>query len=236
MDSDITDFLTIEIKRELADRYFTFRKMIEEDHANLDKDIADSVSIEQKIVIDISRIYILLQNRGLIEQFIELSGLQQDFFYDEYLTRSPTIKARLFQDIRVWGLTWGGRFKKMFVDCYEELARHVEKYREKYAQLADSEAMLKETIDLFYRQNDISSIMSFLRGMDSMAGVGGGLQGTIDSGFDESIEEKMRIKHPTPLALRLPFFPPLVPAEQISSQLKKLANQALENHPTDFLK
>jgi len=235
MDSDITDYLTLEIKRELADRYFSFRKMIEEDNASLDEDIASSVSIEQKIVIDLSRLYIILQDEELISEFVTISGLQQDFFFDEYLLGSATIKARLFKDIDVWGLTWGGRFKKLLLECYEELVRHVEQYRAKYNQLADNEAMLKETIDLFYRQNDISSIMGFLRGMDSMGGMGGGLQGSINSGFDQSMEQKMHIKHPTPLELRLPMLPPLVPVDQINSELKKLASKALEYHPDDFL-
>ncbi len=235
MDSDITDFLTIEIKRDLADRYFSFRKMIEEDNAILDKDIASSISIEQKIVIDLSRIYILLQDKKLISDFITISGLQQDFFFDEYLITSPTIKERLFKDINIWGLTWGGRFKKLFLECYEELVQHIDQFRTKYAELADSQALLKETIDLFYRQNDISSIMGFLRGMDSMATIGGGLQGTIDSGFDQSMDKKMRINHPPPLELRLPMFPPLVAQEQINSELKKLASQALAFHSEDFL-
>ena len=235
MDNDITDFLSLEIKRDLADRYFSFRKLIEEDTANLDKEIAASVSIEQKIVIDLARLYILLQDKELIQQFITISGLQQDFFFDEYIISSPTIKARLFQDIKVWGLTWGGRFKKMFVDCYDDLVHHVADFREKYAKLADSQAMLEETIDLFYRKNDISSILGFLRGMDSGSAMGGGLEGAIDTGFNESMTDKMRIKPPPPLALRLPMFPPLTPTEQIKSELKDLAGQALKFHPDDFL-
>ncbi len=235
MDSDITDYLTLEIKRELADRYFSFRKLIEEDHATLDEDIASSISSEQKIVIDLSRLYILLQDRELIDQFVNLSGLGKDFFFDEYLLDSPTIKARLFKDIDAWGLTRSSRFKKIMLECYEELVRHVEQYRAKYNALADSQAMLTETIDLFYRQNDISSIMGFLRGMESMGTMGGGLQGNINSGFDQSMEQKMQVKHPPPLELRLPMFPSLAPVKKISSELKKLASQALKFHPKDYL-
>ncbi|MEN8140040.1 MAG: hypothetical protein ABFR97_02340 [Thermodesulfobacteriota bacterium] len=235
MDNDITDFLSIEIKREMADRYFTFRKMIEEDNSALSKGIALSVSIEQMIVIDLSRLYILMQERDLIDQFIELSGLQHPYFFDDYLIGSPTIKARLFQDVKVWGLTWGGRFKKMFLECYDDLVRHVDKFRSIYTELANEQAMLKESIDLFYRQNDISAILGFLRGMDTPA-IGGGLEGGIDQGFNQSMSDKMQIKPPPPLNLRLPMFPPLIPSEQIKSQLKGLASQALEYHPKDFLK
>lgn len=39
MTSDISNFLNYEIKKELADRYFGFRKLIEEDKALLAKDI-----------------------------------------------------------------------------------------------------------------------------------------------------------------------------------------------------
>ncbi len=235
MDSDITDFLNLEIKRELAERYFSFRKLIEEDTQALQDSIAAFTMIEQRVAMDLTRIYIILNDPDLIWEFLYLSGLERDFFLDMYVRESPTIKARLFKDLKVWGLTWNGRFTKMLLACYDELVLHVDEFRENYAQLDTSHGILAEEIALFYRKNDISSIMGFLRGMDSGAGVGGKLEGAITSGFNESMEDKMCIKPPQPLEKILTIMPPLVPAEQIKKELKKLAAAALAFHPKDFL-
>ncbi|MEN8257270.1 MAG: hypothetical protein ABFS09_05345 [Thermodesulfobacteriota bacterium] len=235
MDSDITDFLNLEIKRELAERYFSFRKLIEDDTQALQKSIAAFLLIEQKVAIDLTRIYILLNDPDLIWDFLYLSGLERDFFLDMYVRESPTIKARLFKDVKVWGLTWSGRFTKIFLACYDDLVGHVAEFRENYAQLDTSHGILAEEIDLFYRKNDISSIMGFLRGMESGTEVGGKLEGAITSGFNESMEKKMRIKPPQPLEKILTLMPPLVPAVQIKKELKKLATAALTFHPEDFI-
>ncbi len=235
MDSDITDFLNFEIKREMAERYFSFRKLIEEDTKALQKSIATLMLLEQKVAIDLTRIYILLHDQDLIWDFLYLSGLERDFFLDMYVRESPTIKAKLFHDVTVWGLTWSGRFTRMLLTCYDDLVAHVAEFRENYALLADKHGMLVEEIDLFYKKNDISSIMGFLRGMESNSTVGGKLEGAITSGFNESMEEKMRIKRPQPLEKSITLMPPLVPAEQIKKELKKLAAAALVFHPKDFL-
>jgi hypothetical protein len=235
MDSDITGFLNLEIKRELAERYFSFRKLIEEDTQSLNERLAAFMLIEQKVAMDLTRIYILLHDPDLIWDFLYLSGLERDFFLDMYVRESPTIKAKLFKDVKVWGLTWSGRFTKLLLACYDDLTLHVDLFRVNYAQLADSHGMLAEEIDLFYRNNDISSIMGFLRGMDSGGEVGGKLEGAITSGFNESMEEKMRIKPPQPLEKHLTMMPPVAPANQIKKELKKLAAAALVFHPKDFL-
>lgn len=235
MDSDITDFLSMEIRRELAERYFSFRKLIEEDTQSLNENMAAFLLVEQKVVMDLTRIYILLHDPDLIWDFIYLSGLERNFFLDMYVKESPTIKARLFKDVKVWGLTRSGRFAKMVLACYDELVGHVAEFREEYAQLANDHSLLAEEINLFYRKNDISSIMGFLRGMDRGADVGGKLEGAISSGFNESMEEKMRIKPPPALEKKLTMIPPLVPSVQIKKELKKLAAAALVFHPEDFI-
>ena len=53
MDVDISKVLAYEIKKEIADRYFGFRKLIEEDKNALARLIhKQSITIEQKIVVD----------------------------------------------------------------------------------------------------------------------------------------------------------------------------------------
>ncbi len=234
MTLDIAAALNIEIKKEMADRYFSFRKLIENDTKALNQAVADAIEIEQVVAIDLSRMYILLHDEQLIETFTQLSGLITSYYFDPHIVVSPTIKARLFQDISVWGLTWSGRFSKIFFNCYDDLCRHIAIFRSLREQLAEEQELIGHTIDMFYRQNDISSMLGFFRHMESMGPMGSAIEGGINTGFDESLDQKMRIVPPHPVDQGIVSLPPLVPAEQIKRELKALADKAFKYHPTDF--
>jgi hypothetical protein len=235
MESDITKFLSYEIKKELADRYFGFRKLIEQDKGDLEKDLRhSSQTIGNRIVLDLSRLYILLQDESLIGQFLALTGLGEKFFYDPYILTSPTIRARVFSGVRAKGLTASGRFKNLLMCLYEALIHDVEEYRERLTELIDSQQTIEEEIKLFYQRNDISSIMGFLRNIDGDTGTQGSLQGGINNGFSESLENKMRVLPPAEVIDELPVLPPLTPLPQIKKELKKLAEQAFPLHKDRF--
>lgn len=235
MESDITGFLSYEIKKELADRYFGFRKLIEEDKGSLEQDIRhSSQTIGNRIVIDLTRIYILLKEDSLILQFLEISGLGEKFFYDPYIPTSTTIRARVFKGVKAKGLTVSGRFKNLLMCLYEALAIDVEEYREKLAELIDSQETIEEEIKLFYKKNDISTIMGFLRSIDGDQTTLGSLEGGMTNGFSESLEKKMRVLPPAKVIEELPILPQLTPLPQIKKEIKKLAEQALQLHTDMF--
>jgi len=235
MESDITKFLSYEIKKELADRYFGFRKLIEEDKDTLEKDLRHSnQTIGNRIVLDLSRLYILLQDEALIDQFLNLTGLGEKFFYDPYILTSPTIKARVFSGVKAKGLTASGRFKNLLMCLYEALIIDIEEYRERLTELIDSQAIIEEEIKIFYQNNDLSSIMGFLRNIDGDKSTHGSLEGGLRSGFSESIENKMKIPPPPRVIEELPVLPPLAPLPQIKKEIKKLAEQAFKLHEDRF--
>ena len=63
MKTNFEDILAVELKREIAERYFGFRKMIEEDTLDLTEKIKFQLSIlEKRISYELIRIYILLKN------------------------------------------------------------------------------------------------------------------------------------------------------------------------------
>ncbi len=236
MESDITKFLSYEIKKELAERYFGFRKLIEQDKGALEKDLRhSSQTIGNRIVLDLSRVYILLQDESLIGQFLSLTGLGEKFFYDPYILTSPTIRARVFSGVKAKGLTASGRFKNLFMCLYEALITDIEEYRERLTELLDSQETIEEEIKIFYRNNDISTIMGFLRNIDGDRSTLGGLEGGMTSGFSESLESKMKVLPPPRVIEELPILPPLTPLPQIKKELKKLAEQAFKLHEDGFL-
>ncbi len=236
MTYDIAAALNIEIKKEMADRYFSFRTLIENDTKTLHQAVADAVKIEQVVAIDLSRIYILLHDEQLIETFLQISGLTSNYYFDPYIIKSATIKERMFQDISVWGLTWKGRFTKIFLNCYDDLSRHIEIFRGLRQELSEEQEIIGQTVDLFYRQNDISSMLSFFRSMESSSQIGSSMEGSMNTGFDDAMEKKMRITAPRLVDQGLDSLPPLVPSEQIENQLKELIAQSILYHPEDFTK
>jgi len=235
MEEDIAKVLSYEIKKELAERYFGFRKLIEEDKEELARELHfSSITLEHRIIQDVVRLYILLQDDDLIRDFLDISGLGKKIYFDPYLLKSPTIRKKVFAGVKTRGLTQSGRFKNLVLDCYEMLVDHVDAYREKYAELLESREIIDEEIKLFYQKNDIGSIMGFLRNIDSTGSTHSGMEGAIQTDFSGSMEKKMRLNPPKPIEESMPVIPPLVPLAQIKSKLKKLADKASSLHEAGF--
>jgi hypothetical protein len=230
MTTNTENFLAVEIKREIAERYFGFRKMIEEDTLDLLEKIDDQLLILEKgISYELIRIYILLKDERLIDRFMELTGWQEKLFYEPYITESSSIRQKLFKDIKIRGFTKFGRFKNLLFDAYERLADQVELYRQNLEEIKTSRETINHEIDLFYRENDIGNIMGFLRSMDG-TGSQEGMGITPEAGSAETLEQKMRIEKPPPLDRELITLPPLVPLAGIRKDLTKLCKKAYKHY------
>ena len=230
MKPGVEDIMAVELKREIAERYFGFRKMIEEDSLDLVQKMKYQISVlEQRISFELIRIYILLKNEKLIHDFMELTGWEEKLFYDPYITESATIRKKVFKGIKIRGLTRSGRFKNLVFDAYERLVEHVAHYRENMEEIESLRETITEEINLFYRKNDIGNIMGFLRAMDSPGGEDR-MGVSPDAGSTNTFEHKMRLQEPPPLDPELITIPPLVPLPNISKELKKLVDKAYKLH------
>lgn len=233
MDIDIAKVMAYEIKKEMADRYFGFRKLIDEDKQKLASQISrQTMTSEQRIVLGLARIYILLKDQGLIKRFLALSGLEEELFYDEYLVSSPTIRARVFAGIESRGLTRAGRFKNLLLDCYEVLVADVDGYRENFGDLLARREVIQEEIKLFYQKNDLSGMLGFLRQLDGDDNAG--LAGPVVAKVGENLEDKLKVEPPEAIERHLPVIPPLVAPGRIRGELKKLAEEAWAGYPDGF--
>ena len=217
---DIDQMLSIEVKKEIADRYFGFRKLIEEDIQNYDDQVLSSIRrLEQKIGFDLVRLYILLKDGQLIHDFFQVAGLDERLFYDPYLTESPTIKKRVFAGRDVHGLTKNSRFRNMGLDAYEDLRRHINGYRKNLQELRLEQETISEEIKLFYRKNDLGTIMGFLRGLGgTSAHKSGDMEGGLTPNTGESLEKKMKV-HP-------PDIPEIQPLAEVKGSLKAILDKA----------
>lgn len=234
MEIDISKVMAYEIKKEMAERYFGFRKLIDDDKSKLAVLVRrQTITSEQRIVGDLARIYILLKEQRLIKRFLALTGLEEELFYDEYLVTSPTIRARVFSGMESRGLTRAGRFKNLLLDCYDQLVADVDAYREKFGELLESREFISAEIKLFYQKNDLSSMLGFLRQLDGDDNAG--LAGPVVAKVGEDMEAKLKLEPPEAIEHHLPVIPPLVAPARIRGELKKLAEEALASHPEGFV-
>lgn len=235
---DFGKTLAFEVKKEIADRYFGFRKIIEEDSNDYQQEIiASTLLLEKRIGFDLLRIYSLLRKDHLIARFFELTKLNDVLFFDSYVSQSPTIRKRLFEDQHVRGFFRKSRFRNMFLDVYTALGDHVASYRKKFAGLVEEHEIIEEEIKLFYQKNDITGIMLFLRNLDVIeSGTSGSMSGTIETEGPSTMEEKMRIKPPQSVEKFLPTLPPIPDFASIKSELNALINEAYALQPDFDLK
>jgi len=232
---NIHDVLAYEIKKEIADRYFGFRKLIEDDKLDFaEKTRQYSFILEKRISFDLIRIYIVLKDEDLIHRFLALTGLPTDLFYDPYLTQSDTIRQRVFSGVRIHGLTHSRRFKNLIFDCYQRLEVHTAEYRTKFDELKKYRDTINEEIETFYRKNDLGSIMGFLKTLGD-ANKAGSMEGGMEMGMAQSMETKMRIEPQLPPEHYLPAIQPLPHLENIRPALKDLIRTAYEKHGKDLL-
>ncbi|MDH3346766.1 MAG: hypothetical protein OEM02_01515 [Desulfobulbaceae bacterium] len=232
MEQNIEDVLTLEIKKQIADRYFGFRKLIEEDIKEYDNQVLNSSArLERIIGFEFVRMYILLKDEKLIQSFLKLAGQQYLPFYDPYLTESPTIRKRLFSGLKLRGFTNGGRFKNLVFDTYDALSNQVEVYRKNIALLSDDWENIAEEIEVFYKQNDISSIMSFLRTLDGDTSYrSGSMEGGINPENNQRLEQKMKVRPPRRVEEQLPEFSSMPQLSAIKKQLKNISSEAYDLH------
>jgi hypothetical protein len=231
MSYNIEDIMAIELKKEIAERYFGFRKLIEEDTLDLMQKMKYQLTIlEKRISFELIRIYILLQDDDLIHQFMNLTGWEERLFYEPYITESETIRKKVFKGIKIRGLTRGGRYKNLVFDAYERLVEHVEHYRTHLEEIELHRETINEEIKLFYRKNDIGNIMDFLRSMNTSSISEDSMGVNPDAGSSSSFADKMRLEEPPPLDPGIINIPPLIPLPNISRNLKKLVDIAFRKH------
>ncbi len=231
---DFAKSLAFEVKKEIAERYFGFRKIIEEDSDEYQKEVINfALELETKIGFDLLRIYSLLRENHLIQRFYKITKLGEVLFFDAYVSNSPTIRARLFENMEVRGFFRKSRFENMFFDVYETLRTHVDEYRNRIAALIEEHEVIEEEIKIFYQKNDISGIMLFLRNLDGGTGTTSGMAGGIETEGTASMEQKMRLHPPQSVEKFLPILQAIPDPSTIKNELKKLVDLAYEKQ-ADF--
>lgn len=115
----------------------------------------------------------------------------------------------------------------MIYDTYDDLCEHVRLYRRKMAKLQNARENIVAEINLFYKKNDLGTIMGFLRGLEGDSSYkAGAMEGAINPMADAKLENKMRVSPPPELTTVLPDIPQPAPLKSIKGKMKNIIARA----------
>ncbi len=233
MEGDISKALAYQVKREIAQRYFGTRKLIEQDIAGL-KDMITRINkrYENRFAMALIRVYSLLMDRDIINQFETLIGCKEPLFYDRYVNHSATIRKRLVHKLHPHGWLKKSKFINMVLDSYRLLYREYNAISELEAEAREELSIIREEIKIFRNKYSLDEIMSFIRNLDfqgqDMAKVMGSNVDVVDA---NDIERKIDIEDVDQIEKGLPFIPSMPDPDTAEPVLKRLAETIYARHP-----
>ncbi len=233
MEGDISKALTYQVKKEIAERYFGTRRMIQQDIAALKEIIARiNEMYEKKLGMAFVRIYSLLMDKDTIDQFIQLIGWNEPPFYDNYVNESVTIRKRLVHRLHSHGWMKKSRFVNMVMDSYRILYREYQAIADLEAEAREEMDIIREELKIFKGKYSLDEIMSFVRNLDfegqGLAKVMGSKVDVIDA---DEIAAKMDIGNIDDVEQELPTIFPVPEPDKVEDELKELAESTYSRHP-----
>lgn len=228
---DISKALVYELKQDIANRYFGFRKQIEtESHQYLAKLHSVDEKYTDNIVMAMQRMHCLLQNDQLFTTFIRFTGIPESIGSFHTDPQSPEQWQRLFAKLRGKGFTRKKRFRNLVDIVYRLLADAVDTYRKIFVELEEEREDICNEIKRFYHMNDLSGILNFLREIDNPDSMHSSLlYANSPTLAGQKMEEDLRISPPPAATTRMPLLPQLPPLETAKPTLDSLAAQAFEH-------
>ncbi len=228
-EEDIAKALAYQVKREIAERYFGFRRLIEEDTQNYKKAIEDTrQKLKKEIAPEFFRLYALVPEEDLRKRLAELLNLKELPFLEEFQALDETQRKELFRGLRPKGLTGKGRFKHLFWDTYQRLWEKIQAYQETLQELGVEAEVINEEVKRFKQKFDLSEIMQFIKSFDVSEDASLG-----HPDFKESVsglEQKLELGRVPPPEKFLPSFAGLPKPEDLHHQLGALASEVWKRH------
>ncbi len=226
MGQDISKALVYQIKREIAERYFGLRKVIEEDRQALETMISEFSLLYSKTVgRDMLRIYALLRAPELIDDFLRVIGWKRRPFFDQQVIDSTGDREQLFKGMSLHGWTDYSKFVHLLLDSYERLYRDLYKSRERLEEILDEIQVVKEEVRQFKGKFSLDEIMNFIRTLDRRDELVSVLGEDQPLGKMEDMSARLALPSLDEIERSVPEVPELPPLDRIKADIKGLARR-----------
>ena len=225
---DLTNALAYEIKQEIADRYFSFRKRIETESLRYNASVDEAgETIVGDVKINLQRMQCLLVSESIYDAFLANIGFK-NIAADEITRYTPSLRwQEIAGNLKGEGFTKRRRYNNLVYTTYQLLADSIDWYREVFIELSEKHEEISIEIKRFYRNNDLSGILSFLRKIDNPdAESYGAMQTETFAQTSNTFEQDLRLIPPPPVGDCLCDLPEIAPLKTAKSKLKRIIERA----------
>jgi len=211
--------LKVHIKKEIVDNYFADRVYLEEEVALLQEEAQayrqDAHLAGRRFIA----FYQALSSETAINAALDLLGLEEGPFYQQFQELAPPVRQELLRPYRRRGFTAARRYRNLVFDVYGQLQQDTQKLREQYHKISTHLRLLNEDIDKFNLSYDFGLIAAQMEALEGRQEViSGGLLGA----EREELSTRMRFKHQKLSPEDLPELPALPPLKEIKGRLQEV--------------
>jgi len=227
---DVAETLSSEVKREIAEEYFSEKKFLEESWENYQRDIKEMDKIEERLLKNVCRLVMMLRDDDLIEEFKKITGFDLKGYYFQQVLESENLKKILFKKLGApFAFTTKNKFVKLFLEIYKDLQESAKAYEKKLKAFQEYYEELVKDTEAFNKRFDISTILRFFSKLSSSEQPEIGE--TEDKGqIYEELSCKLKIKKaPPPTDTHTEYGEPR-PLRDVSGELIRLAKTAFNRH------
>ena len=164
MENDIVAALTHEVKEEVIENYLYERRLIEEQIKYVNELADHAAQLEEKLYRRFARIYEYLSEPEFVNQFVRLIGMKEALFEARF-RKDPNFRKGL-RFIKVHGLTYRAKFRKLVVESYNRLLNWNSDYKKAYENLKEESKAVNKNLKKFEQNYDLLTILNFLKTMD----------------------------------------------------------------------
>ncbi len=173
---ELSEALTNEIKREIAQNYFSEKLLIEEEWQEFENELGRLVKLQREL-FDLSwGVKLLLQEKELIQRFERITGFpveevcnfSKKVLPKRYETSQKELVKEVFKQLfSPFCITKKGKAGKLLIALYRRLYQVVQKYHEERKKMQKFYEILKDKTDEFHKKYDLSYILSFFHKLES---------------------------------------------------------------------
>jgi len=218
----VLEALKVHIKKEIVDNYFADRVYLEEDTALLQEKIGAYQRDADLASRRFLEFYQALGADAAIEQVLNLLGLKERPFYQQFQELAPGLRQELLRPYRSRGLTAARRYRYLVFDVYEKLQQETSMLREQYDGIVTHVRLLNEDVDKFNLSYDFGLIAAQMEALDGRQEC---ISGALFCGEREELSTRMRFKRRKLTPAELPELPSLPPLKEIRGRLQEVLSR-----------